>query len=78
MTAKTSALAAATASARGVNEPLLDRGPVAAVAGLLLRRKLVNPERLDPPLPGGQLGVSLTPVAQLLSQAVVLRSELAA
>src|ERR1700722_4504543 len=62
----------------GVDEPLLDRGPVTAVAGLLLGRKLVYSERLDAPLACSQFGVSLPPAAQLLSQPVVLRAELAA
>jgi hypothetical protein len=62
---------------RGVHEPLLDRGPVAAVAGLLLGRKLADIERTHAALPLGQLGVGLPLAAQLLSQAVVFRAELA-
>jgi hypothetical protein len=58
--------------------PFLDRGPVAAVAGLLLGRKLADIERTHAPLPLGQLGVGLPLAAQLLNQAVVFRAELAA
>src|SRR6185437_14678344 len=62
---------------RGVHEPFLDRGPVAAVAGLLLRRKVADIERTHATLPLGQLGVGLPLSAQLLNQAVVFRAELA-
>ena len=60
----------------GVDETLLDHGPVTAVPGLLLGRQGADVKRFHPPLPGGQLGIGL-PGTYLLGEPVVLGSELA-
>src|SRR5215469_1944225 len=60
---------------RVVDEPLLSRDPLTAVAGVLFRAERANAEPCDPVLALRELGLR-APLADLANQALVLGPEL--